>query len=68
MNDKHLIITAKIVYGKVLLYPSNELAEKFATLVGRKTFLEGHLLTITDLGYSVERRQENLLGGSTNEP
>ncbi len=42
------------VYGRELIYPVNEAAQLFATLVGRKTLDRSHLDTIRALGYEIE--------------
>ena len=42
------------VYGRELIYPVNEAAQLFATLVGRKTLDRSHLDTIRRLGYQIE--------------
>jgi hypothetical protein len=46
-------IIEKNVYGKILLYPFNETAHKFAKLLNVKTFTTGQLHAIDDLGYNV---------------
>lgn len=42
------------VYGRELIYPVDEAAKLFATLVGRKTLDRCHLDTIRALGFEIE--------------
>jgi hypothetical protein len=49
-----LLIEVKNVYGQELNYASNEIAEKFAKLLGKKTFSLTDLRKISDLGYTVK--------------
>ena len=42
------------VYGRELIYPVDEAAKLFATLVGRKTLDRAHLDTIRALGFEIE--------------
>ena len=46
-------VIEKNVYGKILLYPFNETAAKFAKLLKVKTFTDAQLHAIDDLGYNV---------------
>jgi len=47
-------IKEKSVYGNTLLYPNNEVANKFLQLLGKKTFHHTDLTIIESLGYKVE--------------
>jgi DUF1365 family protein len=49
-----LLIEVKNVYGQELAYASNEIAEKFVKLIGKKTFSITDLRQISDLGYTVK--------------
>jgi len=42
------------VYGKILIYPNNELAVKFANLLGKKTFHYSDIFNISELGFKTE--------------
>ncbi len=46
-------IKEKSVYGNVLLYPNNDVATKFARLLGKKTFSYGDLDNIASLGFTI---------------
>mgnify|MGYP003651438958 CR=1 FL=1 len=46
-------IREKSVYGNVLLYPSNEVAQTFAKLLNKKTFYHKELELIKALGHEV---------------
>ena len=46
---------AKKNYGKTLLYPANEQAEKFCELTGTKTLQEWQLRRIFELGFNLEQ-------------
>jgi hypothetical protein len=48
-----LTIRIKCVYGNDMVYPVNETAQKFANLVGKKTFSRTDLAIIGNLGYKV---------------
>jgi hypothetical protein len=41
----------KSVYGNVLYYPHNDVATKFATLLGKKTFSYSDIFNISQLGF-----------------
>jgi len=43
----------KSVYGKDLIYPINDIAIKFAKLIGKKTLLPHELEQISELGFEV---------------
>jgi hypothetical protein len=47
-------IREKSVYGNVLLYPSNEVAQTFAKLLNKKTFYQKELELIKALGHEVK--------------
>jgi hypothetical protein len=49
-----LSIKEKSVYGNVLLYPNNQTAIMFATLINKKTFDSRDIAIIKDLGYKIE--------------
>ncbi len=50
---KIAVFKMKSVYGKDLIYPINELAMKFAKLIGKKTLLPNELEQISELGFEV---------------
>jgi len=50
-----LIIKIKSVYGEDKIYPACDTAEKFAALVGKKTFSTIDLKHIRNLGYTVKQ-------------
>lgn len=47
-------VAQKNVYGKILIYPVCEIANKFASLLGVKTFNHQQLAGIEALGYCIE--------------
>jgi hypothetical protein len=47
-------IKEKSVYGNTLIYPNNDVAVKFALLLGKKTFAPFDLKIIESLGYEIE--------------
>ncbi len=51
---KTIYVKTKNVYGRELVYPSCHLAEKFARLLGVKTFSDNQLSSILELGYRIE--------------
>lgn len=51
--EKQVKVYVKSVYGKVHIYPANQTAEAFATLIGTKTLSEGDLKIIQALGFEV---------------
>jgi len=44
----------KSVYGNVLFYPHNEIATKFAILLGKKTFNYSDIYNISQLGFETK--------------
>ena len=46
-------IKEKSVYGKILIYPFDETAKKFAALLNIKSFNQFHLTGIKALGYDI---------------
>jgi hypothetical protein len=55
-------LTVKVVsvYGNDLIYPMNETAQKFANLIGKKTFSKTDLAIISNLGYKITQTMEKL--------
>jgi len=51
-----IYVKTKNVYGRELVYPSCHLAEKFARLLGVKTFSDTQVSCILDLGYEIKER------------
>ena len=49
-----LKVRIKTVYGNDLIYPVNEVAMIFASLVGKKTFDLGDIENIKKLGFTLE--------------
>lgn len=49
----NITVKTKTVYGRDLIYPACETAEKFAALLQVKTFSNWHLKAIEGLGYTV---------------
>lgn len=47
-------IKIKSVYGKELVYPANDNAERFARLIGQKTFNPAHIKIMEELGCKIE--------------
>ena len=43
----------KSVYGNDLIYPANDIADKFSNLLGKKTFSRVDLAIIGNLGYTI---------------
>ena len=48
-----LIVNIKNVWGNYLIYPVNDTANKFANLLGKKTFNNFDLTRIEALGYKI---------------
>ncbi len=53
-----IFVKFKNVYGKDLVYPSCHVAEKFARLLGVKTFNDRQLKGILDLGFNIEEDRQ----------
>jgi hypothetical protein len=51
--DNIIEVEVRNVYGNKLVYPANELAHKFAKLLGTKTFNRETILGLKDMGYVV---------------
>jgi hypothetical protein len=56
-----LIVKVKQVYGNDMIYPVNDTAQKFANLIGKKTFSKVDLAIISNLGYKITQAQEVLI-------
>ncbi len=56
-----LTVKVKQVYGNDMIYPVNDTAQKFANLIGKKTFSKVDLAIISNLGYKITQVQEVLL-------
>jgi len=56
-----LIVKVKQVYGNDMIYPVNDTAQKFANLIGKKTFSKVDLAIISNLGYKITQAQEVLV-------
>ena len=56
-----LIVKVKQVYGNDMIYPVNETAQKFANLIGKKTFSKVDLAIISNLGYKITQTMEVIL-------
>ena len=55
-----LILKAKTVYGKVLVYPYCDESNLLLKLTKKKTFDSSDLLTIQRLGYFIEWKPETV--------
>jgi hypothetical protein len=55
-----ILLKAKSVYGKVLIYPLCEQSLLLISLTGKKTFDDRDLSTIKKLGYSIEWKAETV--------
>lgn len=53
-----LIVKVKNVYGNDMIYPVNDTAQKFANLIGKKTFSKTDLAIISNLGYKITQAME----------
>ena len=49
----NVIVEQRNVYGNVKFYPVNDLAQKFADLMKKKTFDARNLFDIKDMGVTV---------------
>lgn len=58
-----LKIKIKSVYGNEMIYPANDVAEKFCNLLGKKTLSDRDLGVIIQLGFKVEQVNAYQLGG-----
>lgn len=56
-----VIVKVKSVYGNDLIYPVNDTAQKFANLIGKKTFSKVDLAIISNLGYKITQAMEELV-------
>lgn len=45
----------RAVYGQPRLYPHGDIAQRFAALMGVKTFSPGHVAQIRDLGFNCQQ-------------
>lgn len=53
-----IYVKIKTVYGRELVYPSCHIAEKFARLLGVKSFSDNQLNSILELGYKIEEDRQ----------
>jgi hypothetical protein len=51
-------VKTKNVYGRELVYPSCYISEKFARLLGVKSFSDNQLNGILELGYKIEEDRQ----------
>jgi hypothetical protein len=56
-----LTVKVKSVYGNDMIYPVNDTAQKFANLIGKKTFSKVDLAIISNLGYKITQTMEKLI-------
>jgi hypothetical protein len=56
-----LTVKVKQVYGNDMIYPVNDTAQKFANLIGKKTFSKVDLAIISNLGYKITQTMEALI-------
>jgi hypothetical protein len=56
-----LTVKIKSVYGNDMIYPVNDTAQKFANLIGKKTFSKVDLAIISNLGYKITQTMEKLI-------
>jgi len=56
-----LTVKVKSVYGNDMIYPVNDTAQKFANLIGKKTFSKVDLAIISNLGYKITQNMEKLI-------
>lgn len=52
-NGMHITVAVRNVYGNDLIYPADDQAALFASLLAVKTFNRRQLATIKALGYAV---------------
>ena len=55
-----MVVMQKMQYGILRFYPVNDLAQKFADLMGRMTFDAGHLKRIKAMGIGIEVKYEEV--------
>lgn len=53
-----MYVKSKNVYGRELVYPACYLSEKFARLLGVKSFSDSQLRGILELGYRIEEDKQ----------
>lgn len=53
-----MYVKTKNVYGRELVYPACMISEKFARLLGVKSFSDNQLRDIIDLGYKIEEDRQ----------
>tara|TARA_B100000586_G_scaffold163419_1_gene119125 strand:- start:1470 stop:1664 length:195 start_codon:yes stop_codon:yes gene_type:complete len=56
----YFLIKIRHVYGNRMIYPVNDLALSFSRLIGKKTFNEGEINIIQDIGFKVQVEQQSL--------
>jgi hypothetical protein len=56
-----LTVKVKQIYGNDMIYPVNDTAQKFANLIGKKTFSKVDLAIISNLGYKINQVMEKLV-------
>ena len=56
-----LTVKVKQVYGNDMIYPVNDIAQKFSNLLGKKTFSKVDLAIISNLGYKITQTMEKLI-------
>ena len=56
-----LTVKIKSVYGNDMICPVNDTAQKFANLIGKKTFSKVDLAIISNLGYKITQTMEKLI-------
>lgn len=55
---KTIYVKSKNVYGRELIYPSCHIAEKFARLLGVRSFSDNQIAGIIELGYQIEEDRQ----------
>lgn len=58
--DAHITVKVKDVYGKSLVYPICEDAQRFAKIAGTKTLSRAVILQIKAMGFDVQVKRETL--------
>lgn len=53
-TDRTVLVEVKQTYGVERIYPCNEVALHFASLIGQKTLSRDSLRTIVKLGFDVQ--------------
>lgn len=61
INDTLILVRPEKAFGRVDLYPANELAETFCALIKSKVLSLDAILKLRAMGYTVEEKHESTI-------